>query len=640
MPGLEVRPSQIAMCDAVASVLEGGGRLMVEAGPGTGKTFAYLAPALLQGRSPNERLVIATWTKNLQEQLIEKDLPFLQKALGTEVNYALVQGRENYVCRRRLDQALLQALPGTGLASHRRQLDALAEWARHSGTGIRSHFGVEPAAEVWNRVKAERGNCLNQHSPYFAQCGWQWAKRNARSASILVVNHALLMADLRMRQQGTTVLPPYQALIIDEAHHLEEVAADNLGVRVSRASVLGTLTYLEKELLLEEAEDSLRGLARLCQDRAEELLAALESWLGKELSKRIRRPLEDPCGFQDSAQTLIQALRRWADTAHKEAEQTERNKHADRVAELALAIDEVMSGDHAERVAWIERGDKGQYWELRTAWIDPAPVLAKELFEPLHSVTLTSATLTTPKSSFGTDGFEYLRASTGIGAAEGIALPSPFNFQEQARIRIEMLPEPSRAEAYQQSLIEAIPRLVICNEGRSFVLFTSRRLMHQVAQAVRDELADEGILTLVQGAGMSRRRLLQEFCSNQPAALFGVSSFWEGVDVPGPELTQVILTRLPFAMPDRPRDQAKAERIQAAGKSSFQEQSLPEAVLRWKQGFGRLIRTAEDRGVVTILDSRVLTKPYGRWFLQALPACPRYVRRGDEEFPLSEEELG
>jgi ATP-dependent DNA helicase DinG len=646
--GFEERPSQIAMAEAVDDLFGRGGRLLVEAGTGTGKTFAYLLPALLHAALPDRRVVISTWTRTLQEQLVGRDLPRLRELLGVPLEAVLVQGRENYVCRRRAELALHRSdllFEGAGSGA---QLAQVVEWSARSDVGTRANLGFEPRAEVWAAVRAERGNCLHARSPYFKTCVWQDAKRRARDAGVLVVNHALLLEDLKLKRTGGAVLPPYSLLIVDEAHHLEEVAADHLGGRFSRGSVLGLLRTAARAV-----ETGARGVARdelevvlsRCRGAALELFEAVALWIGTRTVAAIepgaRLPAMLPLLLNEARDRLLAAAPHGTD-AGASAELTARATAAGASADAIGAIIDASQREGAARAAddlvvFAERNEASGDVALCTAPVEPGPILARELFAPLHAAVLTSATLAVSPPP---DRFAWLRRGSGVGEARSLVLDSPFDYRRQSRLVVDPLPEPTDPVAWTAALIERIPVHVRRSDGRAFVLFTSRKTMEAVADGVRAAFGDAGIELLVQGRGVPRSRLLQQFRERQPAALFGLSSFWEGVDVPGHDLAHVILTRLPFAVPDHPLEKARAERLERAGGDAFTALSLPKAVLRFKQGFGRLIRTRDDRGDVTVLDARIVQRRYGRAFLLALPDCRKIVLRDGEEVDLDEEAAG
>lgn len=632
--GFEERPSQLEMAEAIDALFDRGGRLLVEAGTGTGKTFAYLLPALLHAALPDRRVVISTWTRTLQEQLVGRDLPRLRELLGLPLEAALVQGRENYVCRRRAELALERSdlLFESRAASG--ELTRVVDWAGHSPVGTRADLGFEPRAEVWAAVRAERGNCLNARSPFFKSCVWQEAKRRTREAGVLVVNHALLLEDLKLKRGGGAVLPPYSLLIVDEAHHLEDVAADHLGGRFSRAALLGFLRAAARAVetgAVGTARERLEQILARCRGAILDLFERVAHWIGERsvaaLDGSARLPSQLPLLLDEAHDRLVEASLE----AREPGDAAELAARAATAASFSQSIDPILKGEATGLVLYAEKNDERGDVALCAAPVDPGPILAAELFAPLHAAVLTSATLAVSPPP---DRFAWLRRGTGAGEAATLVLQSPFDFRRQARLVVDPLPDPSDAAAWTQALIERVPVHVGRSGGRAFVLFTSRKMMEAVADGARDELERLGVRLLVQGRGTPRSLLLQQFRELQPAALFGLSSFWEGVDVPGHELSHVILTRLPFAVPDHPLEKARAERLEQAGIGAFQALSLPKAVLRFKQGFGRLIRRRDDHGDVTVLDARIVQRRYGRVFLDALPDCRKILLRDGEEVEL------
>lgn len=633
----EERESQIAMAEAVDRAFHDHARLFVEAGTGTGKTFAYLLPALLHADLPERRVVISTWTRNLQEQLVERDLPMLREILGVPLEAALVQGRENYVCRRRAEQALRRTDLLFEHAGSARELRRLVDWAATSPRGTRSSLDFEPRGESWAAVRAERGNCLGARSPYFGECAWQEAKRRVRDAGVLVVNHALLLADLKLKRSGGAVLPPYAFLIVDEAHHLEEIAAEHLGGRVSRGALLAELKRAQQALGAVADDERRTADHALLHARA----AALELFqeLARLAGPRALAPL--PVGSAlprvapDALRELGERLVRVSERERDESVAADLVARGQALAEHAGHVAAALLGSSDERVSYVERGDDGGDVTLCTAPIEPGPILAQELFAPLRAVVMTSATLAVAAPP---DRFSWLARGSGIQDARKLILASPFDHRRQARLVIDPLPEPTEPEAWLAAMIERLPGHLARSHGRAFVLFTSKKTMEAVADGVRAAVDRLGIALLVQGRGLPRTRMIEEFRSKQPAALFGLASFWEGVDVPGSELSHVILTRLPFPMPDHPLEKARAERATRRGQDPFMTLSLPKAILRFKQGFGRLIRRKDDSGIVTVLDARIIQRRYGRQFLDALPDCPKVVLRDGEEIELGQED--
>jgi ATP-dependent DNA helicase DinG len=629
-PGFEERASQVAMAESIDATFATGGRLLVEAGTGTGKTFAYLLPALMHAELPDRRVVISTWTKNLQEQLIEKDLPLLREIVGAPFEAALVQGRENYVCRRRAEHALLSPQLWNDRAASA-QLPRVVRWAAASDVGTRGSLGFEPSPEVWAAVRAERGNCLQSKSPFHKTCVWQAAKRKAREAPVLVVNHALLLADLKLKRAGASLLPPYSLLVVDEAHHLEDVAADHLGARVSRGALMGLLRGVTRAVDASGGDVALETAVQRSRGASVELFERVERWLGRRRVAALDAATALPHGLPLALNELHDRLLEAATRAGDEGQAGELTARARAALDCAEQLDSVLEGTTGDVVAFAERGGEHDDASLCSAPVEPGPILAHELFERLHAAVLTSATLAVAPPP---DRFAWLRRGTGVGEATALVLDSPFDFRRQAKLVVDPLPDPTDTSAWIAAMVERIPEHVRRTDGRAFVLFTSRTTMEAVADGTRDALESAGIRLLVQGRGMPRSALLDEFRSSQPAALFGLASFWEGVDVPGRELSHVILTRLPFSVPDHPLERARVERAKASGLEPFLELAVPKAVLRFKQGFGRLIRRKDDSGVVTVLDARVVQRRYGRRFLDALPDCPKVVLRDGEEIPL------
>jgi ATP-dependent DNA helicase DinG len=547
-----------------------------------------------------------------------------------------VQGRENYVCRRRAEQSLRRTDLLFDEAKAAQELRRVVSWAAESEVGTRSSLPFEPRQEVWAAARAERGNCLGPRSPFYRTCVWQQAKRRARESAVLVVNHALLLSDLKLKRAGGSVLPPYSLLVVDEAHHLEEVAIEHLGGRASRGAVLGLLRSVQRaaESGVDGPRAALDQALQRSRAAAFELFERAAKWLGS----RTAAPLDESAALPRSLPLLMgelsDRLKEAASGAASQGAQSELLARANGALELADHLDEFLAGSTDDVVAYAERAEEGSDVALCAAPIEPGPVLARELFAPLRAAVLTSATLAVAPPP---DRFAWLARGTGIHDAARRILPSPFDFRRQARLVVDPLPQPGDSDAWTAAMVERIPEHVRRTDGRAFVLFTSRRTMEAVAAGARPAIERCGIRLLVQGQGMPRSALLEEFRTRQPAALFGLASFWEGVDVPGRELSHVILTRLPFPVPEHPLEKARAGRAQSRGLDPFATLSLPKAVLRFKQGFGRLIRRKDDEGFVTVLDARIVQRRYGRAFLEALPDCPKVVLRDGEEVPLEGE---
>ncbi|MDX2194267.1 MAG: helicase C-terminal domain-containing protein [Gemmatimonadales bacterium] len=669
----EDRPSQRDMAAHIADAYNDGGTLLLEAGTGVGKSFAYLLPALLWARANGERTVVSTATINLQEQLVGKDLPLLREALGRSgraPTFALLKGWRNYLCKARLEVAARSQ--GTLLEPDKHdELLALQAWAAGSADGTLADLAAPPSPEVWDEVSAESDLCPRLRCPHFDGCFLFRARRRAAEADVVVVNHHLLAADLAVRQaqdnwEEAAVLPPWKRIILDEAHHLEDVAAQHLGVQVSSRGIRRLLGRFERNgkgllptLFLElKAGDDLLSRASLdlldqrlvpgvreARAATDALLARLARRMADEPVTQLR--LDDAFGGDavwaeglgeelDRALLAVQSLRDTVDTiAERLAQDSGTERRQRLVAELRGAVGRLEAvGDGLGRtlrpaaggppaVRWLERrGRTGSEVAVASVPLELAPLLRALLFDRVDTAVLTSATLAT-----GED-FAFIRSRVGLGGADAPVsveerFPSPFDYGAQCLFGVPTdLPDPRADEAGHDAAVAAVVRdLAWAADGGMFVLFTSHAALKRCAHALRAGLGGRWPL-LVQGEGQ-RDQLLRRFREAGNAILLGTDSFWEGVDVPGRALRSLVLTKLPFKVPSEPLTAARIERLAEQGEDGFFGYLLPHAALKLKQGFGRLIRSRRDAGVVVLLDSRVLTKRYGAFVLDGLPRADR-----------------
>jgi len=600
-PNYEHRPGQLEMAESVEAASENRRHLIVEAGTGTGKTLAYLVPIMRSGR----RVVISTGTKNLQEQLFFKDIPFLRK-LFPDIRVALMKGRQNYLCRQKLydieKQPVLNGLDEVA------QYPRLREWEAKTEAGDRAELSWLPdSSELWMKVDARRETCTGQKCPQFERCFITLMHQRAAASDLIIVNHHLFFADLALRgTEVASLLPGYEVLVFDEAHDIEDVATQYFGLQVSnyRVEELARDTEVTLKVKALKSDEVLHAVAELRRrsDLFFELFPSAETRSNFDNRESF---LKVHGGAYSS---LLNALVRLETELGRLKDRPEEvNNLVRRAVELRQALQAVMEGKERNMVYWWERRGRGVFLEATP--IDVAPILRERLFGSVDTVILTSATLAVGGN------FDFLKRRLGIENARERILDSHFDFPRQVLLYTPLhLPDP-RDPNFTPLAAEEVVQLLKATQGRAFVLFTSHQQMREVFERVRPRLRYP---MLIQGS-MPRTEMLERFRNTPHAVLFGTSSFWQGVDVQGEQLSAVVIDRLPFAVPSDPVIAARIRQINEEGGNAFMDYQVPQAVLALKQGFGRLIRSVTDRGVLSILDHRMMRKHYGKTFLESLP---------------------
>ena len=630
MSNYEYRPEQQRMACQVARTLQSGGHLVVEAGTGVGKSLAYLIPAALHAVRTKCKAVISTHTIALQEQLMYKDIPLVQKLLPIEFEAALLKGRHNFLCGSRLERALSQA-NDLFTSGQRSELERIRDWSFTTRNGSLSDFEVQPEPEVWEEVRSEPHVCTPKTCAKNPRCFYQAMRRRVLAADLVVLNHALFFTLLGSmdEERGDGILFAKDFVIFDEAHTMEDVASRHIGMEISQLGLRRSLQRLYNPRSKKGLFQAMKN-GPACSAVAE-LIPKSDAFFDRIATGcafkrgrvfRVRETgLADASDLSVGLTRLTELLKIQAGKQNDDDRTSELLEAANRLREARLTIEDFLRIEHPDHVYWVEQyGRRETLCALHAAPIQLAETLGRMIFRENTCAVLTSATL-----SVGSNDLSYFRNRVGASGCRAVQIGSPFDYKKQMTLHlVKKMPEP-KDPGYDAALEKWIAHFADQSRARAFVLFTSYQTMRTAAQALETHFAVKGWNLLVQGSGMPAHRMVQEFRENPKSVLFGVDSFWSGVDVPGEALSSVIITRLPFVTPDHPLTEARLESIEAEGGRPFEQYSLPEAILKLRQGVGRLIRAKSDTGTIVILDSRILSKPYGRAFLRALPECPTQI---------------
>ncbi len=684
----ELRLEQLEMVEAVGSAFNDETISLIEAGTGTGKTLAYLIPSIHWALLNSERVVISTNTINLQEQLIEKDIPLIHKSLGEDFKYSLVKGMGNYLCLLRAEtitDGLLELADDDEIDT----LRSIVEWSKVTKDGSLSDLSFTPTEAIWDKVSAESESCLRVRCPHYSKCFFYKARREVSSSQILVVNHHLLFSDLAIKgaseESEVGILPAYRRVIFDEGHHIVDTATSHFGMRATKYGIIRTLRRLKRRggggevrglifyiaslatklkkyfrkgilnALLRRVEETLSPLVdtveNYVRDSFDELyyfalpITEKKEGISGEISIRITDEVRKQEGWEridkklsilriklkeleEEIKAFIEVLIDYEDEPDVARVLIEFKGITNKLDFYSDVILSFLDSGEDGYVRWVEGnvGRGGVFSGIGLSPLDISYQLKEKLYSRCRTVVMTSATLAVKKS------FHFIESGLGLEENERVSeviLPSPFNYKEQAFLAIPTdIPEPMEKD-YSEKLSPVILEAVRASRGNALILFTSYSLLESVFRKIQNQLADIGIISLKQGS-LPRARLLQRFKVEDNSALFATDSFWEGVDVPGEALRLVVITRLPFRVPTDPIIEARVENMEKQGINSFLEYSVPVAVLKFKQGFGRLIRTKTDRGAVFVLDKRIISKSYGKYFLESLPRCNMIISRTDE----------
>jgi ATP-dependent DNA helicase DinG len=606
LPNYEYRPSQSTMAEAVLDAIRNRHTLCVEAGTGTGKTLAYLIPSLFS----TQRVIISTATRNLQDQLFFKDIPFIRQHLFPDLRVTCMKGRTNYLCLKKFHE---ETQPGNGLGEPQEHGKDLSDWVEETETGDRSELDwLKDDDPLWRHLDARSDTCTGQKCSYFDQCYVTRMRQRALESNLIVVNHALFFANLALETDEIgRVLPNFSVLILDEAHEVEDIAANHFGKHVSNRQI-ESLCHDWRKLTADLPE--LSDLVDRIESAAAVFFGSFPSVMGRHSLNLFPDP---EAGTVDLRTTTAQPQQQLQNTLlalfHGLEKSSSRPSEADplirRMGQTMSALEEIFNPEPSENVYWFERRPNGVFLHVNP--INMAPILEEHLFSRTDTTIFTSATLTTNSN------FEYFKARLGISDPKEVVTNSEFDYTQQALLYVPLIPEP-RSHDYLSHALREIRDILTLTEGNAFLLFTSFAQMNRVYEALYQEIP----FPLLRQGDLPKNRLLEVFRETSHAVLCATSSFWQGVDVQGDALRAVIIDKLPFQVPNEPLVAARINLLEQAGENSFLRYSVPEAIITLKQGLGRLIRSRQDRGILAVLDSRLRTRSYGQLFLQSLPNCP------------------